>query len=261
MKCSDITALLEKKYPGESAEDWDNVGLLAGDENSDVKNIMVALDATDEVVRQAVKARAQLLITHHPLIFGAVKQVNNKTIVGRRLLKLIGNNIAYYAMHTNFDIKAMAELNAGQIGLVNDSVLYEVRQCDGIAEGIGRVGELKEEMSYVQLARYVKDVLDIDSVRCYGLDDKKVRRVAISGGSGKSVVDSAINAGAQVLITGDIDYHTGIDAAANGLYIIDAGHFGTEKIFMDYMTRELRKMLPDCSVVKANQAPPFVTVF
>ena len=260
MKCREITEILERDYPGSCAEEWDNVGLLAGDYNSEIKSILVALDATDETIEQAVVGGFDMLITHHPLIFGSVKQINGNSLVGRRLLKLIGNHITYYAMHTNFDIRGMAQLNEEQIGLINTKVLYETGEEDGNAEGIGRVGELKSAMSYMQLAEHVKTSLKIESVRCYGSCSEDVKKVAISGGSGKSVVNEAIKAGAQVLITGDIDYHTGIDAAAQGLYIIDAGHFGTEKIFMDYMTEKLEKLFPECRIEKAEQTPPFITL-
>lgn len=260
MRCKDIIELIENEYPAYCAEDWDNVGLLAGDENAEVNDIMVALDAVDEVVNQAVNSNVQMLITHHPLIFGSIKQINNSSVIGRRLLKLIGGGIAYYAMHTNFDIRGMARLNEEQIGLVNTGVLFETGEEDGKPEGIGRVGELPEEMSYSQLAEHVKRSLGIDSVRCYGYGDPAVRRVAISGGSGRSVVSCAVKAGAQVLITGDIDYHTGIDAAAEGLYIIDAGHFGTERVFMEYMTGRLKEMFPECNIIMAEQKPPFITL-
>ena len=260
MRCREIIEILEQDYPKGCAEEWDNVGLLAGDENAEIKSILVALDATDETIEQAVSGGFDMLITHHPLIFGSVKQINNDSIIGRRLLKLIGNNITYYAMHTNFDIKGMARLNEEQIGLVNTSVLYKIGEDNGKAEGIGRVGELKSPMKYEQLAEHVKKSFKIESVRCYGSCSEDIKKVAISGGAGKSVVCEAIKAGARVLITGDIDYHTGIDAAAQGLYIIDAGHFGTEKIFMDCMTESLSKLLPKCRIEKAEQTPPFVTL-
>lgn len=260
MKCKEIIGLLEKYYPADCAEDWDNVGLLAGDEESEVKDILVALDATDEVTEQAVEKKVQMLITHHPLIFGSVKKINNRSVTGRRLLKLIGNHISYYAMHTNFDIRGMARLNEEQIGLVNAEVLFETSENNGVPEGIGRVGELKAPMKYMELAEHVKEVLGIDSVRCYGYKNPFIKRAAVSGGSGKSVVSSALAAGAQVLITGDIDYHTGIDAAAEGLYIIDAGHFGTERVFMEYMTGRLKEMFPECNIIMAEQKPPFITL-
>ena len=258
MKCEEIIRLIEEEYPADCAESWDNPGLLVGGSGHEVKRIMVSRDATDEVIDQAVKNKADMLITHHPMIFGGIKQINDGSLVGRRILKLIQNNIACFAMHTNFDIRGMAELNEKQLGLTNTQVLFETGEYDGKAEGIGRVGYLGEEMSYKELAEFVKKSLDIPNVRCYGNTDEKISKVAVSGGSGKSIVSSALKSGAQVLVTGDIDYHTGIDAAAEGLFIIDAGHFGTEKVFIEYMSKKLKKKLEGkCVVMSANQSAPF----
>lgn len=260
MRCREILDRIEQEYPVSCAESWDNPGLLAGDENSEVTDIMVALDAVDEVIDQAVNQKVQLLVTHHPLIFGAVKQVNNSSLVGRRLLKLIRNGIACYAMHTNFDIRGMAACNEKQINLTDTEVLYTTGEEDGIPEGIGRVGLLPHEMTVRALAQLVKTALPVDGIRVFGDPDRKIRRAAISGGSGKSVVASALASGAQVLITGDIDYHTGIDAAAEGLTILDAGHFGTERVFMPFMTEKLKKLCPGCRILCADQKAPYITI-
>ncbi len=260
MKCKEILERLEEDYPVSCAESWDNSGFLAGEEDSEVTSVMVSLDATDEVIAQAVESGVQLLITHHPMIFGGIKQVSNRSLTGRRLLKLIQNGISCYAMHTNFDIRGMAELNEKQLGLRETRVLYTTGEENGIPEGIGRVGYLQEEMRYTALAEFVKTALPAAHVRCYGSGDPVVKHVAVSGGSGKSVVASALAAGAEVLVTGDIDYHTGIDAAAEGLRIIDAGHFGTEQVFMPYMTQKLQRLFPSLKVLCADQKPPFVII-
>ena len=257
MKIKEVIARIEAEYPKSAAESWDNPGLLVGDAEAEVSSVMVALDAADEVIGQAVKKKVQLLVTHHPMIFGAVKQINSDSLTGRRILKLIQNGIACYAMHTNFDVKGMAALNEQQLGLSDTQVLYVTGEEDGVPEGIGRVGMLPEPMEYEELARYVKKSLGIHSVRCYGEAGGKIQKAAVSGGSGKSMVAEALKAGAQVLITGDIDYHTGIDAAAEGLRIIDAGHFGTEQVFIPFMTEKLSVLLPQCRVVAADQKPPF----
>ena len=110
MECSEITALLEQEYGKEYACDWDNVGLLAGRRDKEVKKILLALDATDEVVECAVEGSYDMLITHHPMIFGSIKRVTDEDMVGRRLLSLIRNDISYYAMHTNYDTRGMADL-------------------------------------------------------------------------------------------------------------------------------------------------------
>ena len=260
MKCKDIIEIIEKRYPLEAAESWDNPGLIVGDDEIDVSSIMVALDATDETIDQAVKAGAQLLITHHPMIFGRINKVNNKTLIGRRILKLIRNDISCYAMHTNFDVKSMADINEAQIGLKYTEVLYPTAQNDGIAEGIGRVGWLEKPMKYSGLAEHVKKAMQTESVRCYGDTDRLIKRVAVSGGSGKSMIQAALDKHAEVLITGDIDYHTGIDACAEGLLIIDAGHFGTEHVFKSFMSKWLKEMIPDCDIREVCQNEPFFVV-
>mgnify|MGYP000977932342 CR=1 FL=1 len=112
MLCRDVMNVIEKEYPLNYALSWDNVGLLVGRDDKEVKKIYIALDATDEVIDEAVKNGADMLITHHPMIFKAMKKINDEDFIGRRVLKLIRDDISYYAMHTNYDVMGMAELAA-----------------------------------------------------------------------------------------------------------------------------------------------------
>ena len=123
MKCKEIIAKIEETYPKERAESWDNPGLLVGDEEQEVKKVFLALDVTDETLEAAVQAGADLMITHHPLIFFGMKQVTAQDFIGRRIIKLIQNGISYYAMHTNFDILGMAELSADYLCLSEREIL------------------------------------------------------------------------------------------------------------------------------------------
>ena len=127
MKCSEICALIEQEYGTEYACDWDNVGLLAGRSTKEVKKILLSLDATDEVVRMAAEGGYDMLITHHPMLFSAIKRVTDQDMNGRRLLELIRNDISYYAMHTNYDTRGMADLAARLMGLTECAVLEEVK--------------------------------------------------------------------------------------------------------------------------------------
>ena len=259
MKCSDIIALIEKDYPPERAEDWDNPGLLAGRSDREVKKIVVALDAVDEVVDFAVREGAQMLFTHHPLIFGSVRKINDGDFIGRRLLKLIENGISYYAAHTNYDICRMAYINGQQTGLKNSEPL-EVTGEDGELIGLGRVGDLEEQMTLGELAEHIKKTMDIESVRVYGPASTMIKRAAVCGGAGKSVLSCALEKKADVFITGDIGYHTGIDALADGLCVIDADHFGTEHCFIHDAAERLRELCPDLEVIEADQKFPFFIV-
>lgn len=142
MKCSEWMEKLEKLAPKSLACEWDNPGLLAGRAEKEVKKVLIALDATDDVVDLAVKEQVDLLITHHPLIFHSMKKVNDQDFIGRRLIKLIQADISMYAMHTNFDIApgCMADLAAEKLGLVECEPLETMKVTDEGAVGIGKTG-------------------------------------------------------------------------------------------------------------------------
>ena len=260
MKLKDVIAKLEELSPLAMAEEWDNSGLMCGRKDKDVNSVLLAVDATDEVIEEAVLSGADLLLTHHPLIFKGIKSVTEETITGRRLLKLIQADVACYAMHTNFDVIGMADEAADRLGLKDPEVL-EVTFEDSLSkEGIGRCGDLRSSMSLKECAELVKEVFLVDNVRVYGDLRDRIKRVAVSPGSGSKMTDYAIRCGANVLITGDIDHHAGIDAVASGLCIIDAGHYGLEKMFVGYMKDYFMKEMPDTEVSAASQREPFITV-
>ena len=253
MRCQDILDKIEARYPRKYACDWDNVGLLAGSREREVDTVYIALDATDEVVDAASECGAQLLLTHHPMIFGGLKSVTTDDYVGERLIRLIRNDISYYAMHTNYDVMGMAELAADMLDLKDRKVLEEV--LDG--EGIGRVGDLPRSMTLEECANFVKGRFGLPNVKIFGEPEKQVQRAAICPGSGKSDAKPALSMGAEVYITGDIDHHTGIDMADCGMAIIDAGHYGVEHIYIADMEHFLKENCPELRVYTAPVKQPF----
>lgn len=260
MLCKNIIEMIESAYPRCYALSWDNVGLLAGSRQKEVKKIYVALDADDEVVEEAVSVGADMLITHHPLIFSGMKSVTDDDFIGRRIIKMIENKMAYYAMHTNYDVLGMADLAADKLVLGKSEVLEETGMSDTDKgekkEGIGRIGFLKT-MTLAECAKLVKEAFSLEYVKVFGGEEKSVSRVAICPGAGKSVLAEALKKGAQVLITGDIDHHAGIDAAAQGLMVIDAGHYGLEHIFIQDIKQFLEKGLPGIEIIPAPVRHPF----
>lgn len=268
MRCDELTEMLERLAPPGCACDWDNVGLLAGRSDKEVKKVFIALDATDEVVEEAVAWEADLLLTHHPLIFKPLKKINDRDFISRRIMKLIRHDISYYAMHTNFDAApgCMADAAAKKLGLTELAVLSE----EGIMDwdtgegpektpyGIGKTGYLKEEMTVREVAHLVKERFNLPFLRLYGEEaaGKKVRFIGISPGAGGSMIKPALNAGVQVLITGDMGHHNGIDAVANQMAVIDAGHYGLEYLFLDFMEEYLRKEADGINVRKAQVVFP-----
>ncbi len=258
MKGYEIIAKLEELSPPSYAAKWDNVGLLVGRKEKEVRKVFIALDATDEVIQNAIELQADLLLTHHPLIFSPLKKMNADHFIGRRVLRLARHDIAYYAMHSNFDVMGMADAAADEIGLKKREVL-DITFSDEIAnEGFGRVGKLPHIMSLAECAEYVKKCFHIEQVKVYGDMEAMIETAAICPGSGKSMIQDAVDAGADVFITGDIDHHDGIDANSQGLQVIDAGHFGLEKIFIPYMKEFLKREFVDLTIFTYCMKPPFV---
>jgi dinuclear metal center YbgI/SA1388 family protein len=260
MECALICESLEELSPKRFALSFDNVGLLVGRYDKDVKTIYIALDATDEVIDAAIECEADMLITHHPMIFSAIKSVRADDFIGRRILKLAKYDISYYAMHTNFDVMGMADAAADEIDLIERDVLDVTYEDEIGAEGIGRIGRLREEMSLIELCDFVKERFMLDTVKVFGDPDRLCNICAISPGSGKSMIKYAIEKGADVIITGDIDHHEGIDSVAQGLCVIDAGHFGIEKIFVPYMEEFIRREMPEIKVYTHEMTSPFMVL-
>lgn len=257
MLCREVTDIIEQRYPKEYALDWDNVGLLAGRDDKEVRCIYIALDASDEVIHAAAQQGADMLVTHHPLIFSGMKRITNQDFIGRRILELIRRDISYYAMHTNYDVLGMAALSGNMIGLKQPEALEITGEAQ---EGIGRIGQLEKAVSLRQCCEDVKRAFHLESVRVFGNPDHIVERIAICPGSGKSVIGEALKKQADVLITGDMGHHEGIDAAAQGMAVIDAGHYGLEHIFAEDMKDYLERKLEGVQIITAPVCHPFVNI-
>lgn len=253
MKVKELTDFLESRYPSKMAESWDNVGLLTGDDEKNVTHVFLALDLTEKILEEAKEAGADMIITHHPMIFSGLKKINNHDFIGRRVLFLIRHDIQYFAMHTNYDVLGMADLSADYLKLQDREVLSVTEE----PEGFGRVGRLPKGMTLRECGLFVKEALSLQDVKIYGDPDRIVERAAVCTGSGKSMIPDVLKKGADVYITGDIDHHTGIDAVAWGLAVIDAGHYGTEYIFMEAMKKTLAENFPEIKVSCARVESPY----
>ena len=163
-------------------------------------------------------------------------------------------------MHTNYDVLGMAELSGHILDIRNARVLDVTAAENGEEQGIGRIGNLEKPMSLAECCTYVRHRLKLGSLKVFGDMDQTVYRIAVSPGAGKSAIPAAIEKGADVLVTGDIGHHDGLDAVAQGLAVIDAGHYGTEYIFMDDMKRFLADKLPGLEVDTAPVIHPFQVI-
>ena len=257
MLCSEIVDILDKQSPPEYALDWDNVGLLVGRKNKDIKKLLLVVDVTKKVCEYAIENHFDMIVSHHPMIFKSVKKVNDSSVIGEKILSLAEAGICYYAMHTNFDTRGgMGKEAANILELKNVEVLDETLN----GEGIGEIGLAKKVYSLYEYAQVVKEKFDLKNVMIFGHRETKIEKIAISPGSGKSVIPVAIQKNADCLVTGDIGHHDGIDAVEAGLTVIDASHYGIEKIFMTYMYNYLKDFLTDVDMEILDVGEPFEVV-
>lgn len=226
MKVYDIIEKIEKFAPRALSCSWDNPGFLCGDKNREVNKILLSLDVDLETVYEAIEVGADMIVSHHPIFFSGLKRIDFSTPEGKMVELLIKNDISVFAAHTNMDA---AE------GGINDKLaeifeLSNVKVLEPLDEkcGIGRFGVLKEEMSAEVFCEIVKEKLNTPFVRLTG--NGNIKKLAICSGSGGEYFSYAKENGCDALLTGDVKYHTAIEAKENGILVIDAGHFPTEKI-------------------------------
>ena len=228
-RVSDIIKEIEKKAPKFLAEDYDNVGMMVGDEEQEVKKVLLALDCTNDVIKEAKDKGVDLIITHHPLLFKKPKSIVKGDLTGDKIIKLIKEDISLYACHTNLDSarEGINETIVNMLGFETYKIIdpITIRNYDG--GGIGRIVKLKEEMTLDNLIDIIKEKLDIKNMRV-ARGSGKVNRIAIINGSGQDYFFKAKMLGADCIITGDTTYHFVSDFKEMGINIIDAGHFGTE---------------------------------
>ncbi len=236
MKLGEICAFLNELSPFDLQEGWDNSGLIVGDKSADIEAIYLSLEPTLEVIGDMTSN--SLLLTHHPLIFSPLKKLDFSDVTAQALRLAVQKNISIVAMHTNYDKTHLNEYFATKI------MGFENITKDGF------LIYADVEMSFVELAKFVKDKLGLDSLRCVQKDGI-IKRVAVVTGSGASFL-SKIDA--DCLITGDVKYHDAIFAMEKNIGIIDATHYATEAVFVDSMSQNL-KILPIKAIITNSKNP------
>lgn len=259
-KVIEIAKAIEQLAPKHLAEPWDNVGLMVGDEQQCVDTIYVTLDVTSESVDEAIKNGAQLIVSHHPLLFSPLKSVTEQTVTGSIVRNLIQNNISVYSAHTNLD-KAdggMNDMLCEKLG-INDVRSYTDEECidagGSVLDNIGRIGVLDTPTEMADFVDYVKNVLGCRAISYTGDLSDIVSTAAVCSGSGGDLIYNAYNAGADVYVTSEIKHHEAQLALELGINLIDAGHFETENIICDFMSDYLSTKFPNLKFIKSSVQP------
>ncbi len=352
MRITDITDILEEIAPLSLQESYDNAGLLVGNSETEVSKVLISLDITEEVIREAKAKDCNLIISHHPIIFGGLKKITGKTYVERVVMSAIKNDIALYAIHTNLDNvnsgvnsilcnklglknrqilapknsllkklttfvpidhadkvrKAIFKAGAGHIGNYDScsfnsagtgtfrgsqdtnpfvgekgklhfeeeirletifpvfrqagiiSALLEAHPYEEVAYdiyplendfslvGAGMIGETEDEIDEIDFLRKVKEVTGVGCIRHTGLTGRKIKKVAVCGGSGSFLIGDAVSSGADIFLTGDVKYHEFFDAEGK-LVIADIGHYESEQFAKELIYSVLIKKFPTFAVL------------
>ena len=238
-KVIDFYKFIDTIAPFETQENWDNSGFLVGDGNKEVEKVMVALDVTEPVLNEACEKGARLIISHHPVIFGALKEIHPNNIAFLAAEK----GIAVISAHTCLDIAdgGVNDCLATALGLNNI-----VKVDDG--EGLMRMGELDVSLSCIDFVKYVAEKLNVGGIK-YTPTEKIIKKVAVCGGSGGDLYPAAISAGADAYITANIKHNLFIDMRRDNFCVLDAGHFCTENTVIEPLAHKIKAAFPDTEVL------------
>jgi len=262
---ADMIRIMAAIAPPVLAEEWDNCGLQVGDDRWPSARIRIALDPSWTVVETACRQQADLLITHHPLIFRPLKKLDFATPVGQVIRQATYHQMAIFSAHTNLDSVAdgVNDVLFEKLGLTHRSVLMP--NSHRPSEGLGRVGKIDTETDLSSFADAIRKQLALPFVRFVGDPNLPVRKVAICGGSGSGLLEIFWNSDADVFVTGDIRYHDARDAEALNRGLIDIGHFSSEFIILDVLQHKIRQALSTAgfeaeTAVCRVEKDPFVAV-
>lgn len=252
---ADLRRVAEELWPAATAESWDRVGLVSGRDDAPLTRVLLAVDAVQATVREALDWGASALVTHHPLLLRGIHSVAEDTSKGALLADLIRGDCALFAAHTNADQPAggVSDVIAGRLGLMNASPI--VPHASDPAIGIGRVGTLAAPETLAAFAARVAGILPatVSGVRVAGDPDRAVQRIALLGGAGDSLLDHPRVREADVYLTSDLRHHPAqesleLSSAARGPALIDVAHWASESLWLEGAAETLQQRLSGIEV-------------
>lgn len=233
LSAEEIISITERAAPLDLQYSWDNSGFLCGSRNKEVEKLYITLDVNMYTVKEAAALGADMILSHHPILFKGAKCIDYNTPQGYILRKLIQNDIALYSSHTPMDCAkgGINDVLADKLGIVNKRIIEKNEVYEGC--GLGRCGDLAEAVSLAEFARLVKSRLETPYVRISGDPRTVIKRAAVGGGACSDLIPEAEKMGADVMVTSDIKYHEASDSVESGICVIDAGHYPTERFVID----------------------------
>ncbi len=246
-----IAAFLQQFAPSALAEEWDNVGLLVGDPARPIQRLMTCLTVTPVTVAEAIQGRADLIVSHHPFPFRAVRQVTAETVAGRMLLDLIVARIAVYSPHTALDSapRGINQQWAAALQLRGATPLLTAES--GLATG--RWGWLEVPVTLAELAQRVRRFLAVDAVQIVGNPDRPVRTVAVACGAAGELLERAIQLGCDAMVVGELRFHACLEAEAAGMGVVLPGHYSSERFALEQLVGVLSQQFPQLEIWASRQ--------
>lgn len=243
MRMSDWLNMMNEIAPLSIQEAWDNSGLQIDYGNENVERVLIALEITGDVIEEAIAKKANMIVVHHPLIFKPIRSIDHKKVEGEYLIRLIRNGIAVYAAHTCFDSARNGnnEYLMELLGIQRFSRLNMPGK--GFEESaLARVGLLPEPILFSEFLKRLSSVLgNPGGIKVSGDESRLVQKIAVCAGAGGEYYEGAVAAKADVFVSGDIKHHEAQAARELGICVIDAGHYGTEQIFVKNMADQMRQ--------------------
>ncbi|MEG0291217.1 MAG: Nif3-like dinuclear metal center hexameric protein [Anaerovoracaceae bacterium] len=241
MKIESIIEIIEDIAPLTLGADWDNSGIQINIGNDEITNILICLDINDGVINEAIDNNVDLIVSHHPLLFNRPKTINIDDVTGKYVIDLIKSGISVYSSHIPFDNAD----NGNNFYLAEILGLINVNRLKGDHPGV--VGEFPMEMDLNESIEEICDILNINRSQLDIVGDlgMNISKVAICTGSGFDIIDEAINMECQLVISGEMKLHQAQYGKAKGISLIDAGHYHTEKIFVENLAHQLKVRLDE----------------
>ena len=245
MKVREVTSYLEQVAPLHLQESYDNAGLLVGDAEQEVRGVLLTLDSTEAVVREAIERDCNLIVAHHPIIFGGLRRLTGTSYIDRAVTLAIKNDIAIYAIHTNLDNVLHNGVNQeiGRRLQLTDMQILSLRNDPNHETGSigsGLTGILPEPLTPAEFISHLKEKMDLQVIKHTSFYQDRITKVALCGGSGRFLLAQAIASSADVFISSDFKYHEYFDA--NGqITICDIGHYESERFTIKLLERILQE--------------------